>query len=106
MGSYPTQTGKTFTTSQSVGSYSQSQIIPYTQPPTRYDYGGSNSNQAKVSKSKSVSAAWSLDDPEMKRRRRVASYKVYTVEGRVKASLSKSVRWFKNKYLEVRYGWW
>ncbi|MCO5559658.1 hypothetical protein L7F22_013259 [Adiantum nelumboides] len=102
-------TGKTFTTSASVGSYSQSQIIPYGQP--RLDFGsnyGSNSGnigQTKVTKSKSASS-WNLDDPEVKRRRRVASYKVYTVEGRMKLSLCKSVRWFKNKYFEMRYGWW
>lgn len=94
-------TGKTFTTSSSVGSYSQSQIIPYSHPRGEY----SNNSPAKVAKSKSTSS-WNLDDPELKRRKRVASYKVYTVEGRVKSSLRKSARWFKNKYLEMRYGWW
>lgn len=119
-------TGKTFTTSQSMGSgsqtgntfatgpsvgYSQWQMIPYTQPPMHMDYGSNvnynsyNIDQAKVSKTKSTSS-WNMDDPELKRRRRVASYKAYTVEGRVKYSVRKSMRWFKNKYLEVRYGWW
>ncbi|KAH7295554.1 hypothetical protein KP509_27G054600 [Ceratopteris richardii] len=107
MDAHPQQTdlvtGKTFTTSTSSGPYSQSQIIPYTQP--RQEYGGSSTVQNKVI-SKSKSASWSMDDPEMKRRRRVASYKVYAVEGRVKYSLRKSVRWIKDKYLEMRYGWW
>ncbi|KAH7403933.1 hypothetical protein KP509_15G001500, partial [Ceratopteris richardii] len=43
--------------------------------------------------------------PELKRRRRVASYKAYTVEGRIKFSLRSGVRWIKNKYLDIRYGW-
>ncbi|RCV23663.1 hypothetical protein SEVIR_5G023733v4 [Setaria viridis] len=36
-------------------------------------------------------------DPEMKRRRRVAGYKVYAVEGKVKASIRRGLRWFKRK---------
>ncbi|XP_040375948.1 uncharacterized protein LOC121053285 [Oryza brachyantha] len=36
-------------------------------------------------------------DPEMKRRRRVAGYKAYAVEGKVKASLRRGIRWFKRK---------
>ncbi|WVZ71444.1 hypothetical protein U9M48_020031 [Paspalum notatum var. saurae] len=36
-------------------------------------------------------------DPEMKRRRRVAGYKAYGVEGKVKASLRRGLKWFKRK---------
>jgi hypothetical protein len=36
-------------------------------------------------------------DPEMKRRRRVAGYKAYAVEGKVKASIRRGLRWFKRK---------
>ncbi|KAF0918726.1 hypothetical protein E2562_025847 [Oryza meyeriana var. granulata] len=36
-------------------------------------------------------------DPEAKRRRRVAGYKAYAVEGKVKASLRQGIRWFKRK---------
>uniref|UniRef100_A0A0D9V053 Uncharacterized protein n=1 Tax=Leersia perrieri TaxID=77586 RepID=A0A0D9V053_9ORYZ len=36
-------------------------------------------------------------DPEAKRRRRVAGYKAYGVEGKVKASLRRGIRWFKRK---------
>ncbi|KAH7388282.1 hypothetical protein KP509_16G067600 [Ceratopteris richardii] len=95
-------TGKTFTTSAPMGSYSQSQIIPYTPPrPTHVN----NNVAKKKSVTKSKSFSWSLDDPELKRRRRVASYKAYTVEGRIKFSLRSGVRWIKNKYLDIRYGW-
>ncbi|KAL5229144.1 hypothetical protein ABZP36_017409 [Zizania latifolia] len=36
-------------------------------------------------------------NPEAKRRRRVAGYKAYAVEGKVKASLRRGIRWFKRK---------
>ncbi|KAL2635533.1 hypothetical protein R1flu_007012 [Riccia fluitans] len=54
------------------------------------------------------SRSWDLgmSDPEVKRKKRVASYKVFTVEGKVKASVRSGFRWIKNKYIEVRYGWW
>jgi len=62
-----------------------------------------NFNGMKNSKSKSAKS-WSLSDPEVKRRKRVASYKVYAVEGRVKASFLKSFRWIKDKYSEMLQG--
>uniref|UniRef100_A0A0D9WFI0 DUF3511 domain-containing protein n=1 Tax=Leersia perrieri TaxID=77586 RepID=A0A0D9WFI0_9ORYZ len=48
---------------------------------------------------------WCFSDPEMKRRRRVASYKAYSVEGKVKASLRRGLRWFKGKCSEIFHGW-
>ncbi|CAI9093727.1 OLC1v1029279C1 [Oldenlandia corymbosa var. corymbosa] len=54
----------------------------------------------------STSTAWSFNDPEFQRKRRVASYKVYSVEGKVKGSFRRSFRWLKNKYTQVVYGWW
>ncbi|KAK4388731.1 hypothetical protein Sango_2210100 [Sesamum angolense] len=54
----------------------------------------------------SISKSWSFNDPEFQRKRRVASYKVYSVEGRVKGSFRKSFRWLKDKYTQVVYGWW
>lgn len=42
-------------------------------------------------------SAWCLGDPEMKRRRRVAGYKAYAVEGKVKASIRRGLRWIKAK---------
>ncbi|XWS26666.1 hypothetical protein CRYUN_Cryun26dG0050100 [Craigia yunnanensis] len=40
---------------------------------------------------------WSFNDPELQRKNRVASYKVYTVEGKVKGSFKKSFRWLKDR---------
>ncbi|KAL2556613.1 hypothetical protein Fot_01392 [Forsythia ovata] len=48
---------------------------------------------------------WGFNDPEMKRRKRIAKYKVYTVEGRVKASIRNGFRWIKNKCSELIHGY-
>ncbi|KAK1677765.1 hypothetical protein QYE76_038613 [Lolium multiflorum] len=46
----------------------------------------------------SSSVAWFVgDQAEMKRRGRVASYKAYAVEGKVKASIRRGLRWIKAK---------
>ncbi|XP_068653395.1 uncharacterized protein [Aristolochia californica] len=54
----------------------------------------------------SSSKNWSFNDPELQRKKRVASYKVYAVEGKMKGSYRKSVRWLKDRYTQVVYGWW
>ncbi|KAK8524799.1 hypothetical protein V6N13_015804 [Hibiscus sabdariffa] len=64
--------------------------------------------EIKVKKSKSSfgssSKSWSFTDPELQRKKRVASYKVYAVEGKMKGSLRKSFRWIKDTYTQVVYG--
>lgn len=66
-------------------------------------------NDLKLKKGKSTngfsSKSWSFSDPEMQRKRRVASYKVYTVEGKVKGSFRKSFRWLKERCSRVVFGW-
>ncbi|KAI3827153.1 hypothetical protein L1987_01223 [Smallanthus sonchifolius] len=52
----------------------------------------------------SMSKNWSFGDPELQRKKRVASYKAYTVEGKVKGSIKKSFRWIKDKYSQMVYG--
>lgn len=51
------------------------------------------------------SKAWSLGDPEAKRKKRIYKYKSYTVEGKVKASLRNGFRWIKNKCSEIVRGY-
>ncbi|EAY89670.1 hypothetical protein OsI_11203 [Oryza sativa Indica Group] len=53
-----------------------------------------------------MGSAWCFSDPEMKRRRRVASYKAYSVEGKVKSSLRRGFRWIKAKCSELIHGWY
>ncbi|KAK4368651.1 hypothetical protein RND71_012443 [Anisodus tanguticus] len=70
-----------------------------------------NNTQMELSSKKgkssngSVSKSWSFNDPELQRKKRVASYKVYTVEGKVKGSIKKSFRWIKYSCSKVINGW-
>ncbi|XP_074580910.1 uncharacterized protein LOC141837398 [Curcuma longa] len=50
--------------------------------------------------SSSFRSGWSLSDAELQRKTRVAGYKAYAVQGKMKASLRKSFRWLKD-----RIGW-
>ncbi|KAF7814089.1 uncharacterized protein G2W53_028058 [Senna tora] len=53
------------------------------------------------------SKSWSFSDPELQRKKRVAGYKVYAVEGKMKGSLRKSFKWIKNTYTQALNGsWW
>ena len=69
------------------------------------------SKEIKIKKTKSSlgssssSKSWGFNDPELQRKKRVASYKVYAVEGKMKGSLRKSFRWIKDTYTQVVYGW-
>ncbi|PQM40501.1 uncharacterized protein Pyn_21682 [Prunus yedoensis var. nudiflora] len=75
------------------------------QPPTPTQMGN-NGHRFKKGKSTngSASKSWSFSDPELQRKKRVASYKVYTVEGKLKGSLRKSFRWVKETCNRVVYG--
>lgn len=80
-------------------SYAQTQMA-------NYNY---NVKDLKLKKGKSISGSKALGviaDPEFQRKKRVASYKMYSVEGKVKGSIRKSFRWLKYKYTQVLYGWW
>ncbi|KAL3725326.1 hypothetical protein ACJRO7_030351 [Eucalyptus globulus] len=48
---------------------------------------------------------WGFTDPEMKRKKRIARYKAYTVEGRVKASLRRGFQWIKNRCSQMVHGY-
>lgn len=70
---------------------------------------GTNNKDLKLKKGKSkssISKSWSLADPEFQRKTRVANYKMYSVEGKVKGSFSKSFKWLKDRYWQVVYGLW
>ncbi|KAK1362772.1 Type 1 diacylglycerol acyltransferase [Heracleum sosnowskyi] len=91
--------------SYSTNHVSSSSVHP--PPPPGYNYMMGKEIQIKKVKNSSSSQAgsigknWSFNDPELKRKKRVAGYKVYTVEGKMKGSLRKSFRWIK----DVVYGW-
>ena len=50
--------------------------------------------------------SYQKEDPETKRRKRVASYKSLAMEGKLKLSIQRSFKWMKQKFEEVRYGIW
>ncbi|KAI9180522.1 hypothetical protein LWI28_005626 [Acer negundo] len=93
--------GKSF--SNGFGS-NQIYVTQYTSPDrgaiqpraTRPSHGAVSSSSTKP---------WGFTDPEMRRKKRIAKYKVYTVEGKVKASLRKGLRWIKNKCSEIVHGY-
>jgi hypothetical protein len=71
----------------------------------QYEFGAGAEDVNRGS-SKSKRGRWlPLGDPDMDRKRRVASYKAYAVEGRVKGSFRKSFKWIKDRYLHLVYGW-
>ncbi|KAL4563810.1 hypothetical protein LXL04_027856 [Taraxacum kok-saghyz] len=77
---------------------------------TQMDYSNTNPTADKFKKhaskstNGSMSKNWSFTDPELQRKKRVATYKAYTVEGKVKGSIKKSFRWIKDKYSQMVYG--
>ncbi|KAL5221218.1 hypothetical protein ABZP36_025931 [Zizania latifolia] len=89
-------------------SYSSSSAASYQY---QYEYGAGGGvgrvgpAAEEVSKSKSKRRWLALGDPDMERKRRVAAYKAYSVEGKVKGSFRKSFKWIKDRYLHLVYGW-
>lgn len=43
------------------------------------------------------------NDPEMKRKKRIAAYNMFSTEGKVKASVRDGFRWIKTKINDIRY---
>lgn len=71
-----------------------------------YYHNHKSSKIAKRNKKRSSAFTFSLpwNDADNKRRRRVAKYKYYSVEGKVKSSIKKGYSWFKSKCSKVIHG--
>ncbi|ESQ39395.1 hypothetical protein EUTSA_v10001686mg [Eutrema salsugineum] len=83
-----------------------------------YGVGGSNQNYgawdlppsppgrvtARRSNASSGKPSWGFNDAEMKRKKRIARYKAYTVEGKVKSTLKNGLRWIRNKCSQIVHG--
>ncbi|XP_039115878.1 uncharacterized protein LOC120251423 [Dioscorea cayenensis subsp. rotundata] len=85
-------------------SYAYSQQA--SQPPREIKLKKGKSVSASSSSSSAPKSSWSFKDPELQRKKRVAGYKIYTMEGRMKGSFRKSFRWLKDRYTQVVNGWW
>ncbi|KAH0897732.1 hypothetical protein HID58_047300 [Brassica napus] len=78
-------------------SYSTSTYSPHKNPTTVRDNPNSKSN-GKVKKG--------LKEAEIQRKKRVAAYNVYGVEGKVKGSIRKNFKWFKETCSNAVNGLW
>ncbi|KAJ1412580.1 hypothetical protein SESBI_20308 [Sesbania bispinosa] len=68
-------------------------------------YGSSGSTTRSPDSTQTSEKAWRFSDPEAKRKKRIAKYKVYGVEGKVKATLRKGLRWIKKKCSQIARGY-
>ncbi|CDO98797.1 unnamed protein product [Coffea canephora] len=76
-------------------------------------YGGSDTTPrntrlttSSTPASSNAKSSWQRGkDSEVKRKQRIASYKAYAVEGKIKASVRKTFRWMKNKYSYFVHGY-
>ncbi|KAM0876471.1 hypothetical protein ACQ4PT_036158 [Festuca glaucescens] len=66
----------------------------------------SSSSSATGSKAKTWSGGFGSAPAELRRKGRVAGYRVYGAEGKVKVSLKNGVRWLKSKCTQVVDGLW
>ncbi|CAO2834119.1 unnamed protein product [Amaranthus hypochondriacus] len=77
------------------------------------NYGKFEENEIK--RSSSSSKAYNFNGPnnkgfsgngdqDSKRKKRVASYNMFSIEGKLKSSLKNSFKWIKNKFCDTTYG--
>lgn len=77
-------------------SYGVGLNVGRSQGPSMDPYSPRKHRAVKSKSTKMSSKKW-WNDPEMKRRRRVAKYKLYSAEGKIKISLKKGLYWLKRK---------
>ncbi|XP_019448238.1 PREDICTED: uncharacterized protein LOC109351271 [Lupinus angustifolius] len=96
-----------------IENYTGSKVVPTSMQDLRCysanyaSYAYQIGKEVKIKKGKNtVSKGWSLNDPELKRKKRVVGYKVYDAQGKMKGSLRKSFKWIKDTYSQAIYGFW
>ncbi|XP_010548664.1 PREDICTED: uncharacterized protein LOC104820019 [Tarenaya hassleriana] len=79
---------------QNLRSYSTS----YAEHPTRNQTADDPDQDPRKERSMNrTGSGWGLGDPDLRRKKRVASYRAYTVEGKLKGSFRKSFKWIKDR---------
>ncbi|KAK6242972.1 hypothetical protein QUC31_009381 [Theobroma cacao] len=63
-----------------------------------------NAKKKRKEESRTTSKSW-WNEPKMKRKRRLAKYKMFALEGKLKESLKKGSRWIKKKYCKIVHGY-
>lgn len=76
--------------------YGTQDYPPSLPPPPPGEVAARKSNASSTTK-----LSWGLSDAEMKRKKRIARYKAYTVEGKVKSTVKNGFRWIKNKCSQI-----
>ena len=76
--------------------------VPNEPPPKEMKFKKGKS----TSGSSSSKSGWILSDPEIQRKKRVAGYKAFALEGKMKGSFRKSFRWIKDRCSQVVHGRW
>ncbi|AEE80374.1 putative protein [Arabidopsis thaliana] len=57
-----------------------------------------------TSKTRTTATPWRLIDAETKRKKRIATYKTYALEGKVKSTVKKGFHWIKDRYSHIIHG--
>ncbi|XP_057793024.1 uncharacterized protein LOC131009625 [Salvia miltiorrhiza] len=84
----------------------RSYSVSVTQAP-RFDHLNNNLKKSKTTKiNDTKNWNFGVDHPELQRKKRVACYKAYTVEGKMKGSVRKSFRWIKDTCNQFVHGIW
>lgn len=78
-------------------------------PAKHYYYSTSSSSSSDDDngfhhQSKSNSYSFNGDHQEMKRKKRIASYNMLTMESKLKSTARNSFKWIKTKFTLIRYG--
>lgn len=71
------------------------------------EYSSSYSNDFGYMKNGVRSYAFNgpvANDGEMKRKRRIAEYNMFSTGSKLKSTIRDSLKWIKNKFTDVRYG--
>lgn len=68
--------------------------VGYEDQPGPYSFNGPSAKEQGFGAS---------NDPEMKRKKRIASYNMFATEGKLKASMRGSFKWIKTKIDDIRY---
>ncbi|KAL9161259.1 hypothetical protein ABFS82_07G009000 [Erythranthe guttata] len=99
----PTRTTATATATASASA------IKANNPNLVYRIRNSSPSTAVVTSPIHSSSSWAYSKydkkSEVKRKRRIISYKAYVVEGKVKASIRSTFRFIKNKYSSIVHGY-
>ncbi|KAL1203773.1 hypothetical protein V5N11_023083 [Cardamine amara subsp. amara] len=89
-------------------SYSTSTYNPHKNPTMVRDDSNTKSKRSTSTNNNKVKKKGfkGLCEAEIQRKKRVAAYNVYGVEARVKGSMRKSFKWFKETCSNAVYGLW